>query len=460
MNGIDHAEPEPRLPEIIAAAKLSFPDLQLSPGTLEGHLQQVRQAGKELPEYQGEFRWGRYSEVLQGVYSTRIGLKQENQRVEGLLERYAEPLTALAWALTKDVPEGVPDLLQTAWRWLLKNHPHDDIYGSGIDLTHAEMAYRFNQAEQIGQVLVRDSLRQIAQQLNFNAQPGMPVLVFNPLGWERAEMVVAEIDFEADDPTADHFQVVDSSGATLSCQLLADEQLFWMETLKANRKRRVKVAFTAQVPGCGYRAYYIIPVAPAPLNGQGLDNASPNNPLLVFENGAENEFLRFSINTDGTLDVLDKTSGSSYAGLGAFVDVDDAGDEYSYSQCVQSQTLTTRGGLAQISHLRAGPNLATFRVELVFRLPDGLSSDRQRRSEKLVDVPLISDITLYRGQPGITIQTTLENRACDQVIVASHDQTRLCLGGWSLRSAGAPHRITAKPGLGDIHLMRNACSLT
>ncbi len=205
-----------------------------------------------LEEFQGEFRWGKYSEILQGVYATRIHLKQHNQRIETLFERYAEPLAAAAWLSGAEVPEGAQDLLWTGWRWLLKNHPHDDIYGSGIDAVHEEMLYRFDQAEQIGKILVRDSLRQLASRINFSSQPGMPVLVWNPLGWERQEMVVGEIDFEFDDPRVGNFRVVDAAGNPIPCQVLQDEEVFWMETLKANRKRRLRVAFPVEVPACGY----------------------------------------------------------------------------------------------------------------------------------------------------------------------------------------------------------------
>ena len=101
MNGIDHAEAEPRIPEIIArranaeAARTPRATKSSSAhGTLAEHLARVRDARVKLPEFEGEFRWGRYSEILQGVYSTRIHLKQINHRVETLLERYTEPLTA------------------------------------------------------------------------------------------------------------------------------------------------------------------------------------------------------------------------------------------------------------------------------------------------------------------------------------------------------------------------------
>ncbi len=259
MNGIDHAEAEPRIPDIIARANAENDDVEISHGTLAEHLARVRAAQAALPAFEGEFRWGRYSEILQGVYAARIHLKQINHRVESLLERYAEPLAAYAWLAGADVPAGTQDLLWTAWRWLLKNHPHDDIYGSGIDLVHEEMLFRFSQAEQIGNFLMRDSLRQLARQVDLTAQSGTPVLVFNPLGWARRETAVGDIDFDFDDPTAGDFQLVDGEGRVVPHQILADEPVFWMETLKPNRKRRVLVAFPAEAPACGYRAYYAQP---------------------------------------------------------------------------------------------------------------------------------------------------------------------------------------------------------
>ena len=180
----------------------------------------------KLPEFEGEFRWGRYSEILQGVYASRMHLKQINQRVESLLESYTEPLAVWAWLSGAEVPEGTQDLILTAWRWLLKNHPHDDIYGNGIDPVHDEMLYRFSQAEQIGRFLVRDSLRQFARQADLSAQAGVPVMVFNPLSWERRETAVGDIDFDFDDPTAGDFQLVDGQGLPVPHQVLSDEPAF------------------------------------------------------------------------------------------------------------------------------------------------------------------------------------------------------------------------------------------
>ncbi|MGE5222647.1 MAG: alpha-mannosidase [Omnitrophica WOR_2 bacterium] len=406
MNGIDHAEAEPRLPDILECARREFPDIDFKQATLQDHLKNIRSAGKKLPAYEGEFRWGRYSEILQGVYATRIYLKQANQSVETLLERYTEPLAAMAWLSGAKVPAGTQDLIWTGWRWLLKNHPHDDIYGSGIDIVHDEMMYRFSQAEQIGRLVLRDSLRQLARQVDFTAQAGTPVLVYNPLSWDRREIAAGEIDFDFDDPAAGNFYITDSQGNPFACQVLAEEPAFWMETLKPNRKRRVKVAFPAEIPACGYRAFYVQP------GTFGVKEAENPN-WKISENGAENRFLAFQIQPDGSLDVTHKDSGQTYKGLHMFVDVEDAGDEYSYCPCEHSQVFSTSGGRASIQRIVDGPYQATFRVIASLALPEGLAEDRQHRSERLLEMPVTSDITLYRDQPGLYIRTELDNRARD-----------------------------------------------
>ncbi len=407
MNGIDHEEPEPRLPEILTLANDRLTDCEFHHGTLEEHLEKVRAANPNLPEFSGEFRWGKYSEVLQGVYATRIYLKQKNHRVENLLERYTEPLAGLAWLSGAEIPEGTQDLIWTAWRWLLKNHPHDDIYGCGIDQVHDEMGYRFSQAGQIGELIVRDSLRQLAREADFTGQDGMPVLVYNPLNWQRREMAVGNLDFEFDDPVADNFQVVDGAGRVVPCQVLSDEPVFWMETLKANRKRRVRVIFPADVPACGYASYYVQPASSASTDDAGSSD------WVIYQDGAENAFLSFRIVSDGGLTVHDKSNGVSYPDLHHFEDVEDAGDEYSYCPCQNSKTVSTRGLPASIRQITSGLNLATFEVKWTLKLPESLSEDRTHRSDRAVEMPIVSRISLYRDQPGLFIETEIDNQARD-----------------------------------------------
>ena len=67
-----------------------------------------------------------FAYILPSVLSTRTYLKQANVACQTLLERYAEPLTALAWAQGRPYPAS---FMRRAWKELLKNQPHDSICG-------------------------------------------------------------------------------------------------------------------------------------------------------------------------------------------------------------------------------------------------------------------------------------------------------------------------------------------
>ncbi len=410
MNGIDHAEAEPLIPQIIARANDELDNVTIKHGRLSDHLAQVRASGKKLAEFEGEFRWGRYSEILQGVYSTRIHLKQANHKGEVLLERYTEPLTALAWLSGAAVPQGVAALLDVAWHWLLLNHPHDDIYGSGIDEVHHEMDYRFSQSRQIGEALVRDNLRLLARQIDYTHHVGMPLIVYNPLGWERDEVAEAIVDFDFDDPMADAFQVIDAEGNIVPHQVVSDEQLFWMEVLKPNRKRRVKMLLPVHVPSCGYTTFYIQP----------HKKLAETMALIVGERQVETGFLSLTVDDDGGLTILDKQTGLTYHDLNHFFDVEDSGDEYTHCPLPQnSLTLGTKGKPATITCVESGPLRATFRIERSLQIPSGLTEDRRKRSSDTVPLPITSDIMVYAHQPGVYIHTTIHNAAHDHKLTVN-----------------------------------------
>ncbi len=413
MNGIDHAEAEPRVPSIIAEANQRLSDTTVHHGTLADHLARVQASGVALQEFEGEFRWGRYSEILQGVYSTRIHLKQANHKSETLLEKLVEPLTALAWLSGADVPAGTPDLVATAWHWLLLNHPHDDMYGSGIDEVHHEMDYRFSQSQQIGEFLVRDSLRQLAQNIDYTKQTGTPVIIYNPLGWARHEIVEAQIDFDVDDPKAEDFCLITSNGAVIPHQVICDETLFWMEVLKPNHKRRVTVLISVDVPAFGYTTVYA-----QPTSGANPVSASDSS-LAGGENGGKNRFLSFSLDSAGGITVADKTTGETYSGLHHFYDVEDAGDEYTYCPAIHSQTISSKGCTANITQTENGPCRIAYRIERTLSIPAKLSQDRQQRSSETIDLPITSEIYLYADQPGLYIKTRIKNAALDHKLTVN-----------------------------------------
>jgi alpha-mannosidase len=441
MNGIDHADAQPETPFMVRQANAMFEDVDFEHNTLAEYVTRVLAdvagapdavgavhpslAGRardepplQLPEFQGEFNRGRYAVILQGVYSTRMYLKQANEHAQTLLERHAEPLSALAWSLGEEHPAA---FLDYAWRRLLQNHPHDDICGCSVDQVHRDNMARYSDVEQVGGVIARDSFRALAAHVDRAAQPGTPIVVFNPLAWTYTG--TANLSLLLDRGGAEDFRIVDAAGNPVVHQLLSRSTHFEMEVLKGIFKDEVRIALALDaLPPCGYRVYYVQPVGAVRVGSVGAVHEPPlragadvqvADPVRALPNGMENAHLRVAINADGSLDVLDKATGRSFHGLGYLEDTEDAGDEYDYSPARRTETVTTQGLIARTRLLQDGPLQVAWETVLDLSLPAALTADRQGRRRSRVRCRVASTITLRRDAHEIEVRTVIDNRAKD-----------------------------------------------
>ena len=210
LNGTDHMMPQPELPELIAGANERLAGrAALAHGALPDYVDAVRESlgdRAQLPVVRGELRSSKRSPLLPGVYSARMWIKQVNDACQVALERYAEPVSALARLV------GGPDRrgeLWQAWRYLIENHPHDSICGCSIDQVHDEMRTRFDWSGQLADMATTSSLRYLAGRIDSSRLPAPPaqvepdspdyavisaqsdhtVLVYNPLPGEQTGAV-------------------------------------------------------------------------------------------------------------------------------------------------------------------------------------------------------------------------------------------------------------------------------
>jgi len=173
LSGTDHMMPQPELPGLIAAANERLAgQARLKHGTLHGYLHELREAlgdrADELPVIRGELRNSQRYNLLPGVLSTRMWIKQRNHASQVALERLAEPLAAFVRALGGRDRHGE---VWRAWRYLIQNHPHDSICGCSIDQVHEEMRTRFDWTDQIAEEVTTASLRDLAASINTAALP-------------------------------------------------------------------------------------------------------------------------------------------------------------------------------------------------------------------------------------------------------------------------------------------------
>jgi 2-O-(6-phospho-alpha-D-mannosyl)-D-glycerate hydrolase len=445
MNGVDHVEPHTAIPALIDRLS-AVADQRAMHSTLPAYVAAVRRAVERerppLEKVAGELRSGTdYANLLPGVLSARVYLKQQNAHVQMLLESYAEPLSVFASRLGARYPAGE---LRYAWKTLLQNHPHDSICGCSIDAVHEENMTRFARARQVGTAIVDTALDTIADTVAAPPSGIVRAVAVNPDAVERAQVVEAFIDLPID--SAERWRRVDAQaldrpvvffppdtaieemsgpdGRRVEFQVLGEERVVShvmsrFETPWALNVRRLHLVWWAQaLPPCGYSAFDLRVATP------GAAKATPNDAshassygrrlVTAGERQAENERLKLAVNDDGTFEVTDKASGVSYSRVAAFEDVGDVGDEYNYCPPASDRRVTSANArVTGTTRLSAGPLRAAFRVDLELPLPSGASGDRRQRSDEVVAVPISVEARLDAGSPRVAFTVSVDNRARD-----------------------------------------------
>jgi alpha-mannosidase len=442
MNGVDHVEPHTAIPSLVERLS-AIPGQRAIHSTLPDYVAAVRAAVEhERPDLEtivGELRSGTdYANLLPGVLSARIYLKQQNAHVQTLLESYAEPLSMMASKVAQgfspafSYPTGQ---LRHAWKTLLQNHPHDSICGCSIDAVHDENMTRFARARQVGDAVVDMALDAIADSVPTPVAPGIiRAVVVNTDAIERAQVVDAFIDLPID--SAEPWRIVDAQaldrpvvfwpreatvtgvtgpdGQGVEFQILGEDTLVThvmsrYETPWALNVRRLHLLWWAPaLPPCGYAAFDIA-------IGAADEHAAAGRRLVSGgDKYAENERIKISVNHDGTFEVSDKASGVTYHRVASIEDVGDVGDEYNYSPPASDHRVTSADArVTGISRFGGGPLRAGLRVNLDLPLPRSASADRSGRSSDSVTTPVTIEATLDAGSPRVAFAVSVDNRAAD-----------------------------------------------
>ena len=459
--GVDHLRPVRNLPAILAAAERhaagKYIFRQSSLEAFFAHLAQVS-VSADLPVVQGELRQtnltpGHGMRVLPHILSSRIYLKQRNERIQTLLERWAEPWSVLASLKSAEYPAA---FLWRAWEYLLENHPHDSIGGCSGDATHEQMETRFAWAAEIGDLLTRERFTLLARQIDLSQlqQDEVALVVFNSLPWAWQGVVKASIELtqfnlnrmavrrltppvppeelNPDRLATEIFRwrthydwaenpplMPDTAVRGLSLRALDSEegiavQIEGMEAANITRPLvtgpgafrdvlRIQAAFQTSLPPMGYRVYAARP------------EMLPNRLEIcsLARNVLENAYLRVEIAANGTWTLTDRQTGQVFHHLGYFEDGGDCGDGYNYSNPACDRLYTTLGAAPRISQLSPGPVEQCYRIDYDLALPEGLDDQRRARREALIVCPLRVTLRLGQASRRLEIEIDFDNRVRD-----------------------------------------------
>ena len=290
-----------------------------------------------------------YLEYHQGCYTTQATTKAWNRKSEVLLTN-AEKFSTLATLFGR--PYNNTDL-EDAWRNVLFNQFHDILPGSGIRENYIDADEKYRHAEKIGKFQLHGSMSDIARHVNTSRmKKGTPLIVFNPIGWDRSDLVRYKL------PEGDmgEYAVFTSDGKEIPSQIIA----------KGKYER--EVLFCAQnVSSFGYGAYELHHVKPS-------DSKST---LRVGAYSLENGFLGVSIDsvTGCVSSVVEKKTGREIiSGKGNEMQLlEDVPKEWdAWNVGLTGVQYPTR--LRKIEVVESGPVRATIRVTRDYLKP-GIKKD-------------------------------------------------------------------------------------
>jgi alpha-mannosidase len=466
MNGTDHARAQTNLPAVLAAAGGRGYDFRIA--SLPEYEAALLAAGVDEHVHRGELRSPDRSNVLAGVLSARLTIKQRDFAVSATLERYAEPLELLAHLHAGY--DGLP-ALQHAWRLLLENSPHDSICGCSVDQTHREMVPRYDRAEQLAQQVAREAVAALAAHtavprgggvLLFRPVPhaALPLECWVPASWRAPALRLPDgrrvpvalgpparrgraveggdvleagdttpegalhyLDFLRDGRVADRYVQsirVTRRGPALIVDTvvgdgvaIVDEEAARRAARRIVRSGRVNTARITVREAFRRRLRAVLP----PADTIGLELLLPAEEAPAQESdirrepdGIANHF--FAVHwRNGRLLVRDLVHGLELDGVNTFVSEGDRGDEYNADILDDAVVAPCRSRLLAIETDAVSAHLS-YEVEL--DVPAALTADRTRRTAgRRVRLPIHTTVTLWSGVPRVDFTVSLDNRARD-----------------------------------------------
>jgi mannosylglycerate hydrolase len=429
LSGGDHHWPVAGLPDAIAHLNGTLgEDARMKHSSLDAFVEALKSASEhaDLPDVVGELRFGyRWAfNVTGGVYSSRMYLKQANANGQRRLERHLEPLNVLA---VRAGARSQKPLLDTGWRYLLLNHPHDSICGCSIDIVHREMVSRFEKLDELAGGVERFAWLALVPDAEGEAGDDQTLVFFNPSPFKRDAVVEWAIDFYRQQvvvglnpdvvpgppqPPVTGFAVLASDGSEIPCEVLDHKIDFALAMSRydypaQSRVERFQVRMLLEnMPPLGLRTLQIVRRGHFP-------QATAGELEMTDTRTIQHAFLRVTASDDGSFTVKDRETGLSFGPLGYFEDGADAGDTYNYSPPPEDDV--RRSGDADRIEVEVVPGALRIglRVRGAWHLPRGLTADLQRRSPEETIVPFTTTAYLTAGDRHVTFETEIDNTAED-----------------------------------------------
>ena len=418
LNGVDHLEADPNLGGALKGAARLLDDVVIH-DDIEGALEAIRSDSHDLEVVTGELREDDAGRLDAGTLSARMPLKVENFQASFWLERFAEPLAALAAQLSG--PD-LTDLIHHGWRTLLQNHSHDSICGCSVDSVAGQMATRTQYALDTAQSVTERAVQALAPALGYAESVGH-VLLYNPAPYPVERVARVSFDLPLAEPTRSPlthrvddertqplFQaaVNGPDGAGVPAQTLAvceTQRLVLAPRVlpRTQPVRRVDLAVKVQLPAFGL-GRYTVSVQPGSDRGE--------NGIATSSRTLENEHLVLFVGAENALWIRHKASARLLGPLHVVEDGGEAGDTYHYIRPAHDELLT-QAHAAEAALVENGSLSAALRLTYRLLVPACAGPGRASRSAEKVPLPVAVTARLRAGDRFVTFDAEVDNTAQD-----------------------------------------------
>jgi alpha-mannosidase len=190
--GVHWSEPSappkvvPQMPFGTAQSYFDHVEGQIAPGSKEWNYQSIAKGYTVPPAVPGKvsiptWKSEMYFEYHRGVMTTQANHKRNMRRSEvQVLD--AEKWASLAWLDGNSYPANE---LTEDWKKVLFNQFHDLAAGSGIGVIYKDAQKDYDVVRYSTDQISARAMETVDERVN-TAGAGIPVVVFNPLGWERS----------------------------------------------------------------------------------------------------------------------------------------------------------------------------------------------------------------------------------------------------------------------------------
>ncbi len=437
MHFDDNGEPYEFTAPMLEALNAVSPDMEIIQDRWDEYMDTLIAEAKDLFVHKGELRYPAvihgFNGLLGATHSSRVKLKLLNEQAESLLTHHAEPLASMAAMLGWRYPEL---LLAQAWQSLLQNHAHDSICGAAVDQAHEDMLYRFSQARCVAEEVAAGGSVELYKHIDLSCfQPGdYTITVFNTLNQPRKAILPVFIDLPRQvtaggggDPCTGlgggaaqnihYYDILDEQGRQCTFHTLSKddvvvgvERVLDTPALQMPAKRH-RILLEVDAPPMGYASYALRPRGPRYIE---KPETRGDRPLLARENGVlENQFMKVTLNPNGTFDIESKVTGRHFKNLHYFTDNGEVGNAHFCIPPQRDRVVSSIGLSAHIHMLEGNELRGVIEVSLKLPIPKAAALDQGDRLSELVELPITYRLTLEKDCKYLKIRTRLNNQARD-----------------------------------------------